>query len=171
MDVELIRNLYDYSAWANTRILDTVSQLAPDQWRAAAKVSFGSLHDTLVHIMGAQWLWLARWQGTSPTAMLDPDSFPDPNTLRIRWDQIERQTQAFISGCGEADLMRLIAYRNFQGERWVYPLWQQMVHQVNHATQHRSEAAMILSEWGYSPGWLDLLCFVDTQQGHDPGVG
>jgi uncharacterized damage-inducible protein DinB len=36
-----------------------------------------------------------------------------------------------------------------------------MVHQVNHATQHRSEAAVMPTQFGYSPGWLDFLYFID----------
>ena len=56
-----------------------------------------------------------------------------------------------------------VEYTNVQGERWAYPLWQQMLHQVNHATQHRSEAAVILTDLGRSPGLLDLLYFVDVQ--------
>ena len=52
-----------------------------------------------------------------------------------------------------------------QGERWAYPLWQQMIHQVNHATQHRSEAAMMLTKLDCSPGLLDLLYFVDVEMG------
>jgi len=69
-------------------------------------------------------------------------------------------------------LARVIEYQNFKGERWVYPLWQQMVHQVNHATQHRSEVAMILTQWGHSPGWLDLLYFVDLHgSGASVGAG
>jgi len=93
-----------------------------------------------------------------------PTGFPRLDALRARWDQIERETQDFVAACSETDLARIIGYRNFQNERWAYPLWQQMVHQVNHATQHRSEVALLLSQWGYSPGWLDLLYFVDVQQ-------
>jgi uncharacterized damage-inducible protein DinB len=52
---------------------------------------------------------------------------------------------------------------NFQGEVWAYPLWQQLLHQTNHATQHRSEAALLLTRLGYSPGWLDLLVYVDRE--------
>ncbi len=172
MIIELLHNLYHYNAWANARILGTAAQLGSEELRAEANASFGSVHGTLVHMMSAQWVWLARWQGASPSATLEPQTFPTLEALRTRWDQIERETQAFVSACTEAHLARIIEYQNFQGERWAYPLWQQMVHQVNHATQHRSEVALILTQWGHSPGWLDLLYFVDMQEpGATSGAG
>ena len=81
----------------------------------------------------------------------------------MRWETIERDTQGFVARLTDADLGRVVAYTNMQGERWAYPLWQQMIHQVNHATQHRSEAAMMLTKLGRSPGLLDLLYFVDVE--------
>jgi uncharacterized damage-inducible protein DinB len=38
-----------------------------------------------------------------------------------------------------------------------------MIHQVNHATQHRSECAAILTHFGCSPGDLDYLVYQDMQ--------
>jgi uncharacterized damage-inducible protein DinB len=52
---------------------------------------------------------------------------------------------------------------NFQGERWEYLLWQQLIHQVNRATQQRSAVAMMLTEYGHSLGWLDVLLFLDLE--------
>ena len=72
-------------------------------------------------------------------------------------------TQPTFPTLREPDLGRGESYLHFQGERWAYPLWQQLLHQVNHATQHRSEAAL-LTRLGYSPGWLDLLVYVDEQR-------
>jgi uncharacterized damage-inducible protein DinB len=118
---------------------------------------------TLVHTMAAQWLYLERWQGRSPRSMPQAADFADLPAIQTRWAEIERATHAFVAGLGDADVARVIEYTNFQGERWAYPLWQQMMHQVNHATQHRSEAAVILTELGCSPGGLDLLYFVDVQ--------
>jgi uncharacterized damage-inducible protein DinB len=161
MVIELIRDLYQYNAWANQQIFNTAAQLHPDQLRAETNSSFGSVHGTLAHIVEAQWTWLKRWQGDAPSAPLDPQIFPDLDHIRAYWDQIESETQNFLAKCTEGDLARLITYRNFQNELWTYPLWQQMLHQVNHATQHRSEVALVLSSWGFSPGWLDFLYFVD----------
>lgn len=163
MIAELIRTMYDYNAWANRRILETSARLSVDQLRADGGASFGSIHDTLVHIMGGQWIFLARWKGTSPAAYLDPQAFPDRAAILKRWESLERETREFVEALGESDLVRVVEYVNTQGERWAYPLWQQMIHQVNHATQHRSEVAMVLTRLGHSPGWLDFLYFIDLR--------
>lgn len=158
-----MRTLYQYNAWANGRILEAAAQLSPAQFLQARGASFASVRDTLVHTLSGQWLYLKRWQGRSPGALLSPEQFPDLAALSFRWDEVERDTQAFVSGLSEARLGQVVAYTNTRGERWAYPLWQQMMHQVNHATQHRSEAAVMLTQFGSTPGWLDLLYFIDLQ--------
>jgi uncharacterized damage-inducible protein DinB len=158
-----LRSLYDYSAWANGKILAASGRVTRAQLVASQGANCDSLRGTLVHTMGAQWLYLERWQGRSPRSMPHGDDFADLPAIAARWAEIERDTQAFVAGLGDADVARVIEYTNFRGVRWAYPLWQQMMHQVNHATQHRSEAAIILTELGCSPGGLDLLFFADEQ--------
>jgi uncharacterized damage-inducible protein DinB len=41
------------------------------------------------------------------------------------------------------------------------PMWQMLAHLANHGTQHRSEAAVILTEAGRSPGDLDMIFFAE----------
>jgi uncharacterized damage-inducible protein DinB len=162
MNTNYIRTLYAYNTWANGRILDTSARLTPDQFLSkVVGASFDSVRDTLVHTMSAHWIWLSRWQGVSPTAMFNPAEFPDIETIRRRWDQIEAETQAFLTGLNEAGLDQVINYINTHGQPFGYHLWQIMVHQVNHATQHRSEVAAILTHFGYSPGELDFLVYLD----------
>ena len=141
MLVEVIRSLYRYNEWANRRILDTSARCAREQLLEGGGASFDSLRDTLVHTMGAQWLYLERWHGRSPRAMPAAADFADVAAIGARWAAIERETQAFVATVDDTALARVVEYVNMQGERWAYPLWQQMIHQVNHATQHRSEAA------------------------------
>ncbi|HEV8142732.1 MAG TPA: DinB family protein [Methylomirabilota bacterium] len=159
----VIRDLYDYNAWANARILDTAAKLTHEQLLAPGGASFDSVRDTLVHTMNAQWLYLERWQGRSPRAWPEASTYPDLAAIRARWDGIERDTHVFVVALDVARLAAVVEYTNMQGEPWAYPLWQQMIHQVNHATQHRSETAVLLTQLGHSPGWLDLLYFVDLR--------
>jgi len=161
---DAIRSLYRYNDWANRRILDTSARVTRAQLLDSG-AGFDSLRDTLVHTMSAQWVYLERWHDRTPRGYLPAGDFPDLAAIRARWETIERDTQGFVARLTDADLGRVVAYTNMQGERWAYPLWQQMIHQVNHATQHRSEAAMMLTKLDCSPGLLDLLYFVDVEMG------
>jgi uncharacterized damage-inducible protein DinB len=164
MTSDMVRTLYRYSAWATARILEHAARLRPDELAKPSGASFGSVRETLVHIMAAQWIWLARWKGISPTSLFDARDFPDIASIRARWDQIDGETQRFVAGLTDADLGRVVEYKNTRGERWAYPLWQQVVHQMNHATQHRGEVAAALTELGHSPGDLDLLIYIDETE-------
>ena len=88
MLVDVIRNFYEYNAWANARILDTAARLTREQLLTPGGASFDSVRDTLVHTMGAQWLYLERWHGRSPRATPEGAAFPDLATIRARWDEI-----------------------------------------------------------------------------------
>jgi uncharacterized damage-inducible protein DinB len=159
--LELIEQYYRYNTWANGRILETAAEISPQKYFAETNPNFGSIHNTLVHIMSAQWLWLNRWKGVSLKAMLNPETFPDLTAVRTRWTEIEEATGVFVLTCTEESLARPLSYQNLRGETFAYPLWNMMLHQVNHATQHRSETAMILTQYGHSTGAMDFLVFVD----------
>lgn len=161
--IETIQTMYRYNTWANTRILSTAGQITPEQMNAETNPSFGSIHNTLIHILNWQWLWLYRWKGDFSKESLDPRAFADLKIIQSRWDEVEKETNKFVLTCTQKDLSRTIAYTNPRGEKRSHLLWQQMVHQVIHATQHRSEIALILSGWDFSPGPMDLLFFVNLE--------
>jgi uncharacterized damage-inducible protein DinB len=160
--VDAIRLMYDYNTWANERIMARVSELTPEQYVAPGSASFSSVRDTLVHTLWAQALWLSRWQGGPNFPWYDPNEYHDLATLRTRWRELDAKTHAFVAGLDDAALNETIHYRNSKGEPMSYPLWQIMLHQVNHGTQHRSEVAVLLTEYGHSPGWMDLPIYLDS---------
>ena len=67
-----IAKLFAYSRWATDLILASVAELAPTEFVQPVGGSFGSVQATFVHVYGADWVWLERWQGGSPRA-LPPD--------------------------------------------------------------------------------------------------
>ena len=160
--LEGIRAVYAYGTWANARILDTAEQLDPEQFTIDSDDS-GSIRDILVHMASAQSAWLERWRGNLPRKLWDPLDFPNVSSLRSRWAEVEAATEEYISALREPDLAPVFSYVNFKGETWAYPLWQQLMHQANHGTQHRSEAALLLTRFGRSPGALDFLVYFDEQ--------
>ncbi len=163
MIVELVRTLYRYSDWANQRILDTAAAVSPEQFQADVGASYSSLQETLVHVMSSQWMWLMRWTGTSPQVLIDPSGFSDLAAVRARWAEVEADTQKFIAALDSKQLGQVINYLTTKGEPRSYPLWQPMLQQINHATQHRSEAAVMLTDFGHSPGDLDFIIYLHRE--------
>ena len=156
--------LYKYNQWANARILNAAASLTPEQFAASASFPHGGLRGTLVHALFAEWIWRKRWEGTSPTQRFNPADFPTVESLRARWLEEEGQLMNFVSAVTDERLNSMFDYRNTSGKPFSQILWQVMAHVVNHGTQHRSEAAAILTDLGYSPGDLDLISFlIETQ--------
>jgi uncharacterized damage-inducible protein DinB len=160
--LQALRFLYDYNTWAMQRVLDASERLRLQQF-VAAQDGHQAIRDLLVHTVWAQWIWLERCRGASPTAQWTPSNFPYVATLTARWRDVDAITHDYLANLTESDLERVIAYQNFAGETWRYPVWQALLHQANHAQQHRSEAALLLTHAGSSPGSLDLLVFEDER--------
>ncbi len=159
----MIHTLFAYNQWANARILTMAELLSAEQFAAPMISDLPSIRDLLVHILSAQRTWLMRCRELESPGALNGSDFPDLKTLRQAWDNTEADTQAFVATLNDSLLARTIHYVNSQGEPNSYPLWQILVHQVNHAAQHRSEVALMLTQLGYSPGLLDFLVFIDSQ--------
>ena len=163
MNKEDIQLLYKYNCWANTRILNAASNLTPEQFLAPASFPHRELRGTLTHALFAEWLWRSRLQGESPTQHFKPEDFPTFDSLRVRWREEEKALNSFVEGLTDEKLSGTFQYKTTRGEVMENVLWQVMTHVVNHGTQHRSEAAAILTELGQSPGDIDLIVFLREQ--------
>ena len=152
MSVALIREQYDYHRWANRRFFDLAAGLGVAVTRDMGKHwSFPTLKGTFAHIYGADHVWLARWKGSSPARLLGDADVSSMADLRAKWDALEAEQRAFVEGLGEADLTPVLAYTNTEGKGFQVALGALLLHVVNHATHHRSEAATMITLISGSP--------------------
>lgn len=160
MNRDDLQTLLDYNYWANQRILDQAAKVTPDQYTTRANVPFGSLRGTLVHQLSAERTWRLRSQeGISPAAMLDEADYPTYDDLIALWREEEAAMRGYASALTDADLAATIHYRTTKGGPTTMRLDHILTHVVNHGTQHRSEAAILLTDFGYSPGNLDFIYY------------
>ena len=159
MTPEEMRILYDYNAWANHRQLQAASKLTTEQFLKPMGSSFGSVRDTLAHIFGAEWVWLERFQGRSPSSLPDATPFKDAKTLKEGWSEFEPRLLTFVHGLTQADLDRKIDYKTLKFGVYKNPLWQSMQHLVNHGTYHRGQVTTLLRQLDAEPVLTDLMHF------------
>lgn len=160
MNTNDIQTLYRYNTWANARILTAASNVTQEQFIAPAPHPHNDLRHTLTHTLFAEWLWRKRWESDSPTRWINPEDFPTFDTLRARWLEEEEALSKFVASLTDEKLKSSFQYKTMKGVAYENILWHAMAHVVNHGTQHRSEAAAILTELGYSPGDIDLIVYL-----------
>ena len=160
MNTKDIQLLYRYNRWANKRILDAAAKATDEQFLAPNSYPHGGLRGTLTHTLFAEWIWRKRWEGTSPAERIKPEEFPTLDLLRARWVEEEKALEVFVQSLTDERLNSPFQYKNTRGEPLENILWHVMAHLVNHGTQHRSEAAAMLTELGHSPGDIDFIIFL-----------
>lgn len=161
MDLAFIEELYKFNCWANEKVLMVVSQLDPDQFTREMGSSFSSVRDTLVHLVGGEWIWLERWMGRSPHALPTAAELPTLAAISAKFAQIHEDRGRFLQKLDAAKLNDSISYVNQRGQTWTYPLWQMMVHVVNHSTYHRGQITTLLRQLGARPIMTDFLFYYD----------
>jgi uncharacterized damage-inducible protein DinB len=163
MELNNVRQLYDYNRWADRRILTVAGTLASDDFIRPMGNSFSSVRDTLAHILSGEWIWLERWQGRSPKALLDTATFPTLPSLESRWKTVEHDQAQFIEALTPQRLSEELTYINQKGQRYSYPLWQQLVHVVNHSSYHRGQITTLLRQLGAEAVSTDFLLYYDER--------
>ena len=161
MNKQDIQMLYEYNRWANERILGAAAKLNETQFLAPAAFPHGGLRSTLVHTLFAEWIWRLRWQGAPYDFRLKPDDFPTFASLKTCWLEEETRLMEFVAGLTEKQLKAEFDYISTEGYPHRRVLWEAMAHLVNHGTQHRTEAAAMLTAMGHSPGDIDLIVFLN----------
>jgi len=164
MNKQDIALLYRYNQWTTAKILNAASNVTQEQFLAPAPFPHGGLRGTLVHALFAEWIWRQRWEGISPKQRLKPDDFPNFASLRAFWTEQGRLLMEFVDGLTDERLNSEFNYSATDGTPYQRILWQTMAHLVNHGTQHKTEAAAILTGYGQSPGDIDLVYFLNETQ-------
>ena len=161
MNIQDILLIYEYNYWANKKILDSSSNVTPEQFDAPAAFPYGGLRGTLLHILDTEWGWRALFQSIESATDLSEADFPTLAALEARWREEETAMRAYLAGLRDEDMESHLRYTTDTGIKRDRILWHCLLHVVNHGTQHRSEAAALLTEYGHSPGDLDFTVFLN----------
>jgi uncharacterized damage-inducible protein DinB len=163
---EEVVDLFAFGRWANDKICEAVSQLDDDAFAREVGGSFGSVKGTMLHLYGAEWVWLERFRGRSPRAM--PDEGRPIQTLaevRTKWDPIQEELRVFVRSLTPATLAGTIDYQSFAGEPFTRVLSDALVHLVNHGTYHRGQVVTLLRQLGKTAPSTDFLRYLDAAKG------
>ncbi len=165
MNLSDIRRLFDYTEWANDLAMKAANRLTEENLRRDVGVSHQSIFGTLLHMAGAEWIWLERWNGRSPGAkeawsLWKTEVCADLATLNERWRDVVDRRARLISELDESRLKAELPFKLLSGDDSSLPLVDQMQHVANHATLHRGQVVGMIRQLGLEPPSTDLLFYL-----------
>ena len=165
MNLSDIRRGFDYTEWANGLAMNAAAELSEENLRRDFGISHGSIFGTLLHMAGAEWIWLERWHGRSPAlneawSLWTTESCADLAALNERWREVIDRRANFLSSVDEARLAAEMPFKLLSGDPSSLPLADQMQHVANHATLHRGQVVGMIRQLGLEPPSTDLLFYL-----------
>jgi uncharacterized damage-inducible protein DinB len=156
--VTVLRNHVDYTRWATTRLLQAADALEDEQRQQDFGTADKSVLGTMLHVFRSERTWLQRLQfGTLKIPWGLPE---DWSGITEQWPALHTEWQEWGQRLTEEDPNRLLNYSDLKGRPWVQPVWQIVLHAVNHSTHHRGQVAGFLRALGKAPPSLDFIAFM-----------
>ena len=165
MTVKDLERLYDYGYWSNKKLFHAISQLTPEEFTRSVAGSYGSIRNTMVHVLSAEWGWLDRCGGPERGARLNPEDYPTVQALSEVWNKVEGYMRGFLSKLKDEDLARDVEFAIGDSAKHSMLLEELMLHAANHGIHHRGQVALLLRVLGHSPGNFDILFYYGDESG------
>ena len=152
-----LETLFQHSAWADQRFVERL--------RAIAEPPATVLRE-LAHIRGAQATWFARLHGTTATLPVWPDFTVDQ--LADEGTRLDTTWRGWLATCTDADLDRVLHYKNLAGDPFETPVGQVLLHVAMHGQYHRGKANVALRAASHDPVAADFIAFLRTPAARVP---
>jgi uncharacterized damage-inducible protein DinB len=155
-------DVFRYNLWANLRLLDTCAELSDAQLDATTKGTFGSVRETLIHMLASEEGYARTLTGKIPTPPLeDLTQFPDFDELRRRAQGSGEALIAFAEQVDQGELSRIL---HLDGGTYDAPVIVVVIQAINHGIDHRSQIATLLSQQDIElpDNFLDAWAYNDT---------
>ena len=152
-----------FNQWANERLYDACATLTDTERKRDRKAFFGSIHNTLNHLLVVDRIWVGRLAGAEPPIKsLDQIIFEDFDALRAARRQEDQRFIQIVDAIPEGRLEETVNYRRMSEPRTpqAKPVHIALITLLNHQTHHRGQVHNMLSQAGVKPPALDIIYFV-----------
>jgi uncharacterized damage-inducible protein DinB len=163
MTTEDLEALFDYGYWANKKLFAVISQLTPEEFTKTVAGSYGSVRNTMVHVLSAEAGWLDRCGGAKRGPRLKPDDFPTAASVIQAWDKVEQQMREFLADLQDEDVDRDVVFVIGASEPRSLPIGKLLQHAANHGVHHRAQVAMLLRMLDHVPGNFDMIFYFEDK--------
>ena len=154
-----LTTLFQHHLWANLRLLERCAGLTSEQLDASIAGTFGSIRETLLHIVTAEQSYFSRISTGQPFRR--PDDAP-PLTIAEMVDAARATGSGLIAWAPRVQAGDMVQI-NWDGTLRDVPKTILLTQAINHATEHRAQIMATLTQSGIEPPELDSWSYFDEE--------
>jgi uncharacterized damage-inducible protein DinB len=159
-----LTNLFSHNLWANLRLLERCAELSGEQLDAAIPGTFGSIRDTLQHIVTAEQSYFSRISTGQPYRR--PQDAP-PMSLAEMMDMARTSGLGLIEWASKVQATDAVQV-DWDGTPRETPKAVILTQVINHATEHRAQIIAIMTQIGVEPPELSSWAYFDERESSPP---
>jgi uncharacterized damage-inducible protein DinB len=155
IEIEMLRTMVDYHHALYDKLWDSIMLVTDEQFAEPLAYSRGSIRDQMVHVANTDARWLRGLQ-EDPTARslrFDPAEYGTRERALALWEEVSAELAAYVSDLDRQAVAHILAGIGA-------PVWQVLLHVVNHGTDHRAQILRALYDLGVPTFDQDLILYL-----------
>jgi uncharacterized damage-inducible protein DinB len=158
MTRSLLSDAFGHHAWATLRLIDACQALPPQQLTTAVPGTYGSILDTMRHLVASDSWYLYRCSGERTQPISDEqEAQMDMGALRSAFEGSAAGWDALLAG--DLDPDATVITRRDDGSETHAPLGIRLAQALHHGTDHRSQICTAITSLGIEPPNIDVWDF------------
>lgn len=151
----IVKSMLEYHYALNHKLWKAIELINEGQFLADSQYSHGSIRNHLVHMVQTDIRWMLALQG-DPGARkyaIAPNDYPGKSATRALLNDTANKLSEWVNSLDEENMDQTPLYMGG-------PMWQCLLHIVNHGTDHRAQILNLLDQYGVPTFDQDLITYL-----------
>jgi uncharacterized damage-inducible protein DinB len=147
---DTVHDAHAWLRWLTGRTLTACESLSPDEFRREFPIGIGSVHATLVHLVGAERIWIAVLENSDPAVTMPSlDELPDAAGIAAAWKDVRVRWDAYLARLDERELAA-VRVRVRDGKEYRQSVADILMQVPTHALYHNAQLSFMFRSMGKS---------------------
>jgi uncharacterized damage-inducible protein DinB len=146
--VASVREAHDWLRWITGRTVAAARELSPEEFTREFPIGIGSVRSTLIHLLGAERVWICVVEGTDPAiTMPTPAELPTLEAIEQAWPAIRARWDSYLSHLTDEELQRVVS-RVREGRTYSQRVLDALMQVPTHALYHNAQLSFMFRSMG-----------------------